>query len=116
MKRSQRCGKSGRPRAHGSRFDRWLAARTKPCDSGRCSCPTARSRKSPERTGQLAKPMRRYGSEGRTGGSIAPGAENPPREVPREGFAMVTFMGKTLVIAEKPSVGRELAEALPGAF
>ena len=25
-------------------------------------------------------------------------------------------MGKTLIIAEKPSVGRDLAEALPGTF
>src|SRR6266568_6886953 len=30
--------------------------------------------------------------------------------------ATLTAMGKTLVIAEKPSVGRDLARVLPGAF
>src|SRR5437867_11606715 len=31
-------------------------------------------------------------------------------------FAMVFPVGKTLIIAEKPSVGRDIAAALPGAF
>jgi len=33
-----------------------------------------------------------------------------------ESFAIVNHMGKTLVVAEKPSVGRDIAAALPGAF
>lgn len=33
-----------------------------------------------------------------------------------ERFAIVNQMGKTLVIAEKPSVGRDIAAVLPGAF
>jgi DNA topoisomerase III len=33
-----------------------------------------------------------------------------------ERFAIVNHMGKTLVVAEKPSVGRDIAAALPGAF
>ena len=33
-----------------------------------------------------------------------------------ESFAIVNLMGKTLVVAEKPSVGRDIAAALPGAF
>jgi DNA topoisomerase III len=33
-----------------------------------------------------------------------------------ERFAIVDHMGKTLVVAEKPSVGRDIAAALPGAF
>jgi DNA topoisomerase III len=33
-----------------------------------------------------------------------------------ERFAIVNRMGKTLVIAEKPSVGRDIAAALPGSF
>src|SRR5215213_6777032 len=37
-----------------------------------------------------------------------PGGESP--------FAMVDRMAKTLVIAEKPSVGRDIAAALPGSF
>jgi len=36
--------------------------------------------------------------------------------LPFEGFAKVNFVAKTLVIAEKPSVGRDLASALPGTF
>jgi DNA topoisomerase-3 len=36
--------------------------------------------------------------------------------VPLQGFATVSRMPKTLVIAEKPSVGRDLASALPGKF
>jgi DNA topoisomerase-3 len=36
--------------------------------------------------------------------------------LPFEGFAKVNFVAKTLVIAEKPSVGRDLASALPGSF
>src|SRR5512133_1948133 len=31
-------------------------------------------------------------------------------------FAIVIRMSKTLVVAEKPSVGRDIAAALPGAF
>jgi DNA topoisomerase-3 len=33
-----------------------------------------------------------------------------------ERFAIVNHMGKALVVAEKPSVGRDIAAALPGAF
>jgi DNA topoisomerase III len=33
-----------------------------------------------------------------------------------ERFAIVNHMGKILVVAEKPSVGRDIAAALPGAF
>jgi len=36
--------------------------------------------------------------------------------LPFPGFAKVNFVAKTLVIAEKPSVGRDLASALPGTF
>ena len=36
--------------------------------------------------------------------------------MPFEAFAKVNFVAKTLVIAEKPSVGRDLASALPGTF
>jgi DNA topoisomerase-3 len=37
-------------------------------------------------------------------------------EAPVAGATLPNFMAKTLVIAEKPSVGRELADVLPGAF
>jgi DNA topoisomerase-3 len=36
--------------------------------------------------------------------------------LPFHAFAKVNFVAKTLVIAEKPSVGRDLASALPGTF
>ncbi len=36
--------------------------------------------------------------------------------LPFNSFAMVIRRAKTLIVAEKPSVGRDLAAALPGAF
>ena len=44
MKRSCRRGNSGSPSGHGSKFDVWFAASTKPPSRGRFSTPVARSR------------------------------------------------------------------------
>src|SRR6186997_1611896 len=52
MKRRKRCGNSGIPRGHGSKFDQWFAAMTQP-PSGTCSRPVARSRKATFSTGHI---------------------------------------------------------------
>ena len=54
MKRRNRRGKSGIPSGHGSKFDQWFAARTKPPSFGRFSSPDARSRNSPRTTGHVS--------------------------------------------------------------
>src|SRR5215216_4370106 len=40
----------------------------------------------------------------------------PPTPASRQREPSGNTMGKTLVVAEKPSVGQDLARALPGAF
>ena len=54
MKRRKRRGKSGIPSGHGSKFDRWFAASTKPPVRGTFSVPLTRSLNTVLRTGQLS--------------------------------------------------------------
>ena len=65
----------------------------------------ARRLRRPQRR-RRARPRRRPAARCRPGPAPAIQAERYPRAA----------MGKTLVIAEKPSVGRDLARVLPGAF
>src|SRR3954471_14551254 len=96
MKRSQRRGSSGIPSGHGSKFDRWFAARTKP-PSGSRSTPRASSRSTPRTTGDETVPMNRYTGEGRdaTGRIFAPPATLVP-------------VSKRLVIVESPAKARTI--------
>ena len=67
MKRKKRRGKKGSASGHGSKFDQWFAARTKPPTRGTFSTPLARCRKSDFRSGQLTTATRRYSQLGRGG-------------------------------------------------
>ncbi len=59
MNRKKRRGKNGIASGHGSKFDQWFAARTKPPALGTFSTPVARCRKTSLTTGQLSAPTRR---------------------------------------------------------
>ena len=108
MKRSQRAGKSGIPSGHGSKLEVWFASEDEARPGARARGRSPRIAEEQATTGQaVSMPIARYTAEG------------PPqrrRSMAVEGFAMVLRRGKTLIIAEKPSVGRDLAAALPGAF
>src|SRR3954452_4168400 len=96
MKRSQRRGNSGIASGHGSKFDRWFAARTKP-PCGRRSRPRASSRKRPFTTGDDTFAMNRYIGEGR----------DAMRRIfaPR---ATLVPVSKRLVIVESPAKARTI--------
>src|SRR5437764_6412586 len=96
MKRSHRRGRSGIPSGHGSKFDSWFAARTKP-PCGRRSSPRASSRNTPFTTGDDTVARNRYIGEGRdaTGRIFAPPATLVP-------------VSKRLVIVESPAKARTI--------
>src|SRR6059058_697180 len=96
MKRSHRRGRSGIPSGHGSKFDSWFAARTKP-PCGRRSSPRASSRNRPFTTGDDTVARNRYIGEGRdgTGRIFAPPATLVP-------------VSKRLVIVESPAKARTI--------
>src|SRR5215217_654740 len=96
MKRSQRCGSSGIPSGHGSKLERWFAARTKPPCGSRAS-PRASSRKTPFTTGYETIPMNRYIGEGRD--AIRRIFAPPATLVP---------VSKRLVIVESPAKARTI--------
>src|SRR3954453_22823842 len=96
MKRSQRRGNSGIASGHGSKFDRWFAARTKP-PCGIRSRPRASSRNTPCTSGYETIAMNRYIGEGR----------DAMRRIfaPR---ATLVPVSKRLVIVESPAKARTI--------
>ena len=89
----------------------WFAASTQPPDVGTCSRPRTRMRYDPahDRPGDVDdEPVERRD----------PVALAPLRTfwLRRSRSLWCSIVSKTLIIAEKPSVGRDLAAALPGTF
>ena len=65
---------------------------------------------------RLRRAQRRRALDARRGARAGLDRARAPAEAPRAGPLPSAAMAKTLVIAEKPSVGRDLTRALPGQF
>src|SRR5215212_5449082 len=112
MKRRCRCGKSGKPRAHGSRLELWFAASTAPPSAGTFSSPCARRRKT-TRTGRSVRyPIARYARDGRTAG-VCPA---PRRNVRDPGLRWIAMTDTKLVIVESPAKARTISRFLGPGF
>src|SRR5687768_11362950 len=98
MKRRKRRGQSGMPSGHGSKFELWFAASTKP-PSGRFSRPRSRSRKRTRRIGQLSAATTMYMGLGL---GATKGVSQWAANVSRA-------MAKKLVIVESPAKAKTIA-------